>query len=109
MSGLEIAAVVFGLLSVLFTIWQSIWCWPTGLVSVVLYVVVFRDARLYSDMVLQGIYVPMQVYGWYYWLRKRPGEPEVPVLRITARAAGGWFAVAVVGTLADGWVMHRYF
>src|SRR4051812_22544589 len=60
MSLLEIVAVVFGLLSVLFTVWESLWLWPTGLVSVALYIVVFREARLYSDMVLQAIYVPMQ-------------------------------------------------
>jgi nicotinamide mononucleotide transporter len=108
MSGLEIGAVVFGLLSVLFTVWQSIWCWPTGLVSVVLYIVVFKEARLYSDMVLQAIYVPMQVYGWYFWLRAGPGERDVPVRRITPRAALGWVVVAAVGTGVDGWVMHRY-
>jgi nicotinamide mononucleotide transporter len=109
MSGLEIAAVAFGLLSVVFTVRQSIWCWPTGLINVALYVVVFREARLYSDMVLQAIYVPMQVYGWYYWLRKPHGQPDVPVQRITGRAAAAWFVVAVFGTAMDGWVMHRYF
>ena len=109
MSLLEITAVAFGLLSVLFTVWESLWLWPTGLVSVALYIVVFHEARLYSDMVLQAIYVPMQVYGWWYWLRKRPGEVDVSIRRITPGAAIGWLVVAAMGTLADGWMMHRYF
>jgi nicotinamide mononucleotide transporter len=40
----EIFAVVFGLVSVLLTVRENIWCWPTGIVSVSLYVVVFYNA-----------------------------------------------------------------
>jgi len=36
MSGLEIAAVVFGLACVYLTIRQSVLCWPAGLIQVLL-------------------------------------------------------------------------
>ena len=53
--------VGFGLLSVYFTIRQSIWCWPTGLVNVILYIAIFYESMLYSDFVRQVIYVPLQL------------------------------------------------
>jgi nicotinamide mononucleotide transporter len=109
MSPLEITAVVFGLLSVAFTIRQSIWCWPTGLVNVILYVAIFYQARLYSDVVLQLIYVPLQLYGWWHWLRGRQTQNELPVTRLTPAAMAIWAAVAAILIAADGFIMHRYF
>jgi len=68
MSGLEIAAVVFGLACVYPTIRQSVLCWPAGLIQVLLYIAIFYEVKLYSDMLLQVVYVGLQIYGWYYWI-----------------------------------------
>ena len=38
MTPIEATAVIFGLLCVWLTVRQNIWCWPTGLVQVVLYI-----------------------------------------------------------------------
>jgi nicotinamide mononucleotide transporter len=69
MNWIEIAATVFGFLCVYFTIRKNIWCWPLGLVQVILYIFVFYECKLYSDMILHVVYVGMQIYGWWYWLR----------------------------------------
>src|SRR3954447_4906543 len=108
-SPLEITAVVFGLLSVIFTIRQSIWCWPTGLVNVILYVLIFKEAHLYSDVVLQVIYVPLQIYGWWHWLRGDRNQSNLRVSRLTPTAIGIWAAVAANLIWLDGYIMHRYF
>jgi nicotinamide mononucleotide transporter len=109
MSPLEITAVVFGLLSVGFTIRQSIWCWPTGLVNVVLYILIFYQTQLYSDVVLQIIYVPLQLYGWWHWLTGDKETPALPITRLIATAAITWAAIAAILIVADGYLMHRYF
>ncbi len=73
----EIVAVIewiacgFGFAAVLLTIFRSVWCWPIGLVQVALFVVVFYQNRLYADMILHVIYVVLQFYGWFAWLRSR--------------------------------------
>jgi nicotinamide mononucleotide transporter len=108
-SPLEIAAVLFGLLSVIFTIRQSIWCWPTGLINVILYVLIFYQAALYSDVVLQIIYVPLQLYGWCHWLRGNRNGPDLPITRLTVPAIGIWTCVAINLIAIDGYIMHRYF
>lgn len=108
-SWIEIAATGFGLASVAFTVRQNIWCWPTGLVMVALYIVVFWEAKLYSDMGLQVIYVFLQIYGWYHWVHggNDPGR-QIPVSRIAPRQAIGWGVVAVAGTVGLGYSMSTY-
>lgn len=102
MSPLEIIAVVAGLLCVGLTIRQSVWCWPTGLVQVALYIIIFKEAKLYADMALQVVYVGLQIYGWWCWVRGGPREDGLPVTGLGRRARLGWIASAAVGTLAIG-------
>lgn len=108
MSTLELIAVVFGVLSVVLTIRQNIWCWPTGLVQVVLFIGIFYDAKLYSDVILHVIYVFLQFYGWFYWLRGDKGIAPPNVEALSGPLLASWvFAVAVLTTLW-GYAMHRW-
>ena len=78
MSGLELFAAALGVIAVWLTVKQNPWCWPIGLVMVLLYTWVFYDVKLYSDMLLQVVYAALQVYGWWQWTRRgediRPGR-----------------------------------
>jgi nicotinamide mononucleotide transporter len=98
LSPLEIVAAVFGAVSVWLSVRQHIASWPTAIVNVLLYVVVFYRARLYADMGLQFVYAALSVYGWYEWKFGGADRTELPVTR-TPRAA--WPALAAVG-LAGG-------
>ena len=104
----EIVAAVFGLVCVILTIRQNIWCWPAGLVQVTLYILVFYEARLYSDMLLHVIYVAMQFFGWWNWLYGGENRTRLAVVRLAPAAGVFWSGLAVVGTLALGWSMSRY-
>jgi nicotinamide mononucleotide transporter len=42
--------------------------WPTGLVQVLLFIFVFYQVKLYSDLILHVVYVGMQIYGWWFCL-----------------------------------------
>jgi nicotinamide mononucleotide transporter len=83
MSALEIAGTILGVLGVGLMIRQSIWGWPVGLVQVSLYAWIFFEARLYSDSILQLIFIGLQSYGWWHWhqARRDPAgvAPELPV------------------------------
>jgi nicotinamide mononucleotide transporter len=109
MSLIDLVASVFGVLSVWYSIRRSIWAWPTGLVQVVLLIFTFHQSRLYSDMMLQIIYVPLQLYGWWHWLYGDKTRPELPITRLSAAAAVGWVVAAIAMTAIDGYVMKRYF
>lgn len=103
MNTLEIAAVAFGIISVYLSVRQNIWSWPTAIVNVLLYVLVFRDAKLYADMGLQVVYFALSIYGWYEWLHGGENRTELRVTRATARMGVvlttiGIAVVALLGT-----------
>ncbi|EKD93350.1 MAG: hypothetical protein ACD_28C00163G0001 [uncultured bacterium] len=105
MSPIEIVATIFGLASVYFTVKQNIWCWPTGLVMVFLYIFIFYGAKLYSDALLQVIYIFMQIYGWYHWVYGDKERKSLPVSRLSHQQSRLWGLVAVVGTAGWGYFM----
>jgi nicotinamide mononucleotide transporter len=108
MTLIELIATLFGLACVALTIRRSIWCWPTGLVQVGLYIWIFYEAKLYSDVLLHCVYVVLGFYGWYYWLRGGPVRGEPPIVRLGMARFAAWLAVAAAGTVALGSVMARF-
>lgn len=109
MEWIEAVATVLGIISVTLLVRQNIWCWPTGIVMVTLYIFIFYDARLYSDMGLQVAYVFMQAYGWYHWVfGARDDEALLPVTRLTRRAGFAWLVVIGVGTAGLGYGVDTY-
>lgn len=75
MSVLEILGVFFGTLSVWFSKKENILVYPTGIVSVVIYVYLCFTAGLYADMGINVFYFVMSVYGWYNW--QQPTKDKV--------------------------------
>lgn len=65
MNYIEIIATIFGVICVVLTIRQNIWCWPTGLVQVALYIIIFYQVKLYSDLILHVIDQEIQI-GLYF-------------------------------------------
>jgi nicotinamide mononucleotide transporter len=105
MSPTEIIAVVSSLICVYFTLKNNIWCWPFGLVGVIAYGFVFYDVKLYSDVILQCIYVVLQFVGWYAWLHGGKDKNKLPVTDLSGTAKAGWIAVALLGSAAWGHLM----
>lgn len=108
MQWIELTATIFGLLCVLLTIRRSIWCWPTGLVQVLLFIIVFYDAKLYSDLILHVIYVGMQLYGWHCWTHPSANQAKLGVFSLPPSHLARWILVAMVGTLVWGFSMKTW-
>ncbi|RMT56029.1 Nicotinamide mononucleotide transporter [Pseudomonas coronafaciens pv. atropurpurea] len=96
MSGLELFAAAIGVIAVWLTVKQNPWCWPIGLVMVVIYIWIFFDVKLYSDMLLQVIYAGLQVYGWVQWTRHGNG---LPARAVTVLQSGPLIKGLVVGAI----------
>ncbi|MBU1108758.1 MAG: nicotinamide riboside transporter PnuC [Candidatus Riflebacteria bacterium] len=105
MTPIEVTAVIFGFLCVYFTIKENIWCWPTGLVQVFLYIFIFFDAKLYSDVILHIIYVAMQFYGWYFWLHGGKMRKEAVVTQLPRPWLIGTVMISVAATVLLGYFM----
>lgn len=82
---IEHVAAVFGVLAVYLSAKEKLLSWPTALVNVGLYAIVFRDQRLYADMGLQVVYFVLSLYGWYEWRFGGAQRTPLPVTRLSAR------------------------
>ena len=59
---------------------RSMISWPITILASLLYGEQFRESRLYSDMLLQGIFVVFAIYGWWHWYRGLKAEGSVRVV-----------------------------
>lgn len=81
---LEIVAVIFGLFSVWCAKKDNILVFPTGLVSTSIYVYLLWKWTLWGDMMINGYYFVMSIYGWYHWTRKKGDTEEFPISKISS-------------------------
>ena len=79
---LEIIAVVFGFLSVWFSKQNKIWVFPTGMISTSIFVYLLLKWGLLGDMIINGYYFIMSVYGWYVWTRKIDDTQVTPISKM---------------------------
>ena len=107
MSPLELLAAITGAVSVWLSVRQNIWSWPTAIVNVVLYAIVFWEAKLYADMGLQVVYAILSVYGWYEWLHGGEHRTALHVSRTPPRIAVRLVVIAAAGSALLGTLLHR--
>lgn len=96
MSLLELTGVIFGLLSVYFSVKQSIWTWPAGIISVSAFGLLFFEIKLYADMCLQFFFLWSCIQGWYFWLHGGKNKSHLKISTLTPRQR----ILIVLGTIA---------
>lgn len=77
-STIEWLAVGFGVIQVFLAKRNSIWLYPTGIVSIVLSMYLMLHVGLYAETLLSMYYLVMSVYGWYLWLNKK-SKPQIEI------------------------------
>ena len=101
-----------GILTSLICIWlntkQNVWGWFWAITSSGIYSIIFYQARLFSDMGLQGIFILLSVYGWYAW---QFGSKEKSVLfvskiptNLSLLCLGFFFAFSLI----SGYLFSQY-
>ena len=108
MSDVEWVAAGLGVINVFLVVRRSVWNYPFGLVMVALYFLVFFEARLYSDALLQIFFFVVQLYGWVNWVRAKDAAGEVPVGWMSGRERLLWAAGTIAASLVWGLGMARY-
>ena len=96
MSWLEAVAVLFGLISVWYSKQEKILVYPTGIISVLIYVYITFQYKLYADMGINAYYFIMSVYGWYHWIHGDDDREQIPIT--TNSAFENIIAVAILLT-----------
>ena len=68
---LETFAVGMNIISVVYAKKNNILVYPTGLVGTGIFVYILFNFSLLGDMIINGYFFIMSIYGWYYWSRKK--------------------------------------
>jgi nicotinamide mononucleotide transporter len=108
MNPLEIIAVALGLANVGLLVRRSIWNYPFGMAMVALYLVIFWQARLYGEAVLQVFFFVVQGWGWWLWARAGGLVQMVQVERMGWRARATTLVLVAALSLGIGWAMARF-
>ncbi len=105
---LEIVAVIFGFLSVWFSKQNNILVFPTGMISTSIFVYLLLKWGLLGDMMINGYYFIMSVYGWYIWTRKVDATHVTPISRTTLKEK--YLSIFIfLATLLFVFIVYRYF
>lgn len=108
LSYVELFGTVFYLWSVWLIARRRILTWPVGIVSVLLYLALFYQIRLYSDAMEQVYYLLASVYGWWRWAHSPRAKGTILSVEYSApRRMLAWLLVTAFLGAALGAFMGR--
>jgi nicotinamide mononucleotide transporter len=102
---LETSGVITGILCVYLAAKNNIWNWPIAIISVLIYIFIFFEAKLYADTGLQVYFLVMNFYGWYFWSQKEKHQ-KVPVSSISFKEIILSVSAIVVFTAGLGYFLY---
>lgn len=105
---LEVIAVIFGFLSVWYSKQNKIWVFPTGMISTSIFVYLLLKWQLLGDMMINGYYFIMSVYGWYIWTRRVDDTHVTPISRTTSKEKKASVFIFLT-TLVFVYAVYTYF
>lgn len=103
----EKVSTLTGLIYIVLSVRQNPLCWPFGIVSVAVWMVIVFAGRLYMDAFLQLVYVVLGFYGWYQWLRGGADSTPLPVRRVSARLWAWLCGLGLAATVPLGLVSQH--
>lgn len=77
-STLEVAANIVLAASILLAGRNSVHTWWTGIVGCALFLVLFAQAQLYADALLQVFFIATSAWGWRQWVKGRGPAHKTP-------------------------------
>lgn len=92
---IEWFGVITGALCVYLAAKEHILNWPVSILSVVTYIYIFYQAKLYGDTILQFYFLGTAIYGWYYWSygHIKSMKAERPISSITL---ADWLKIVLI-------------
>lgn len=103
--------VITGALCVYLAAKENILNWPISILSVVTYIYIFYNSKLYGDTILQFYFLFTAVYGWYYWtfgVKSSTLKSARPVTRLSQKH---WFVILfllVSLSFLAGYLLDRF-
>lgn len=106
---LELTAIFFGLLSVIYSAKNNILVYPTGLVSTFIFVYILYTANLYGDLIINAYYFYMSLYGWILWSRKdNKNHDLLKISKVSVKDNKICLAIFIVSVIFVSVVYHFF-
>ncbi|MDA8970686.1 nicotinamide riboside transporter PnuC [Flavobacteriaceae bacterium] len=82
---LELVAGAFTIASVVYSKKNNVLVFPTGMICTAIFVYLLLKWGLLGDMIINGYYFIMSIYGWHLWTRKKDGKTVIPISKTTKK------------------------
>jgi len=102
---IEAAGMITSLLGVYFSSKRHWVAWVWNIIAASIYLYIFYDAGLYSDMELQGLFILMGFYGLYQW---RSTEANWQAEKSSPRFIAIGLVLAAIYGMAAGYLHEHY-
>jgi len=106
-SVLEWFGTITGFLCVYLAARQHILNWPVAIFSIIAYVFLFFEYKLYGDALLQLYFLGTSIYGWYYWLKRKENHQK-PIVSLNKTEYAGVLIVITVLSFLIGAFLDRF-
>jgi len=108
MSYIEFIGTILYLWSVWLISRRRMLTWPVGIISVLFYMVLFYQIRLYSDTIEQVYYLGASVYGWWMWNKSPRDEGQITDVGYSQpRKIWFWIGLTVILSVLTSIFMSR--
>jgi nicotinamide mononucleotide transporter len=104
---LELGANLFTATAIFLAGRNSVHTWWNGIVGCALFALVFYQARLYADVLLQAFYLATSVMGWWKWARGAGGA-ALPISHANFSSLLWTVPAGVAATALYGGLLHFY-
>ena len=99
---LEWAAVLLGVAEVLYAKANKILLYPVGIAATIVSAYLLYSAGLFAKCFLNGYYLAMSFYGWWYWIKKKDLPPVKPSY---CNKQEWWIVISIV---MIGWALLAF-
>jgi nicotinamide mononucleotide transporter len=108
MSYVEFIGTILYLWSVWLIAKRNILTWPIGIISVLLYIMLFYQIRLYSDTLEQVYYLGASFYGWWVWNKSPKDNGQITdVTYSNSKNLILWVVFTAIISVLFGFLMSR--
>jgi nicotinamide mononucleotide transporter len=101
-----------GIVATLICVWlntkQNIWGWPWAIIASGVYGFVYFQAKLYSDMELQIVFIIISIYGWWQWIFGGEQKNNLPVTNTPKKLYLILATILILFACISGYLHSKY-